>query len=193
MWWTLELALGRLRGSSRALQPQLRAARGQRDRSCPIGQSRKTSGGKLRLVQSHGGHLQAQPAQPARARAREPHVYLEDSWVLGVFETADELRFVVEAVLTEQHPEWHTPKPSEQYAYKLIALVFRRPREVVWVERMSGLPAMDASGELDYGNIDAFTWDGLVFDLSGDWGHVRVKGVTPVVVDAGDGQPDRVE
>jgi len=121
------------------------------------------------------------------------HVYLEDSWVLGVFETADELRFVVEAVLTEQHPEWHTPKPSEQYAYKRIALVFRRPREVVWVERMSGLPAMDASDELDYGNIDAFTWDGLVFDLSGDWGHVRVKGVTPVVVDAADGQRDRVE
>lgn len=114
------------------------------------------------------------------------HLYLEDSWVLGVFEEPDELRFDVEAVLTEQHPDWHPPKPGEQYAYKRLALVFRRPREVVWLERMTGRPAVDATGEVDYGAFDVFTWDGSQFDLEGDWGYVRVEGDPPLVVYAHD-------
>lgn len=114
------------------------------------------------------------------------HLYLEDSWVLGVFEEPDELRFDVEAVLTEQHPDWHPPKPGEQYAYRRLALTFRRPRDVVWLERMTGRPAVDATGEEDYGNIDVFTWEGSRFDLQGDWGHVVVNGDPPVVVYAAD-------
>lgn len=115
------------------------------------------------------------------------HLYLEDSWVLGVFEAPDELRFDVEAVLTEQHPDWQPSKAGEQYTYKRLALIFSRPREVIWLERMSGPPAVDATGEMDYGNIDVFTWDGSRFELEGDWGRVRVEGDPPLVVYA----PDR--
>jgi len=111
------------------------------------------------------------------------HLYLEDSWVLGVHESADELRFDVEAVLTEDHPNWHPRKVDEAYAYKRLAVVFLRPREVTWLERMTGPPAVDASGEIDYGNIDVFRWDGDLFDLQGDWGHVRVVGDRPVIAD----------
>jgi hypothetical protein len=110
------------------------------------------------------------------------HLYLEDSWVLAVGERANELRFDLEAVLTEDHPDWHPPKPDEVYAYKRLAVVFLKPREVTWVKRMTGPPAVDASGEVDYGNIDVFMWDGDLFDLQGDWGHVRVVSDPPVVV-----------
>ena len=111
------------------------------------------------------------------------HLYLEDSWVLRVNDTPGELRFDMEAVLTEDHPQWHPPKPGEQYAYKRVALVFAKPRRVQWAERMHGPPAVDASGEVDYGNIDVFTWDGTRFELQGDWGKVSVDGDPPLVID----------
>jgi hypothetical protein len=103
------------------------------------------------------------------------HLYLEDSWVLGVHESDDELRFDVEAVLTESHPDWHPPKDREVYAYKRLALVFARPRQVTWLRRMSGPPAVDASGEVDYGNIDLFEWENDTYELEGEWGRVRVR------------------
>jgi hypothetical protein len=112
------------------------------------------------------------------------HLYLEDSWVLGVEESPDELRFDVEAVMTEDHPEWHPRRPNEQYAYKRLAVVFHKPRHVTWVARMTWAPAVDASGEVDYGNIDVFTWEGSLFDLQGDWGHVLVEGDPPVVLNS---------
>ena len=111
------------------------------------------------------------------------HLYLEDSWVLGVHESGDELRFDIEVVLTENHPDWLPPKLGELYAYKRVALVFRKPREVTWLERMTGPPAVDASGEIDYGHIDVFRWAGSTFDLQGEWGRVRVHGDPPVVID----------
>jgi hypothetical protein len=113
------------------------------------------------------------------------HLYLEDSWVLAVEETAHELRFVVEAVLTETHAHWRPPRPGEQYCYHRVELVFSRPRSVEWLKRMEGPPAVDASGEVDFGNIDAFRWDASVFELEGDWGAVRVDGEPPSVRDRG--------
>ena len=113
------------------------------------------------------------------------HLYLEDSWVLAVEHRPAELRFDIEAVLMESHPEWAPPKRDEQYSYCRAAIVFRNPRAVKWVQRMEGPPAVDASGEVDYGNIDVFEWDGSSFELQGDWGHVRIEGDAPVVVQTG--------
>lgn len=42
------------------------------------------------------------------------HIYLEDSWVLGVSETDSSLTFDLEAVLTEHHPDWQPPRAGEQ-------------------------------------------------------------------------------
>ena len=110
------------------------------------------------------------------------HLYLEDSWVLGIEESPDELRFDLEAVLTEDHPRWSTPKPDEQYAYLPIALVFRRPRTIEF-ERSRCPPAVDATGEIDYGHIDSFQWEGCRFELEGDWGSVRIEGDPPAVIE----------
>jgi hypothetical protein len=111
------------------------------------------------------------------------HLYLEDSWVLGVNESATSLSFDLDAVITEQHPGWHPPKPGEQYAYRRVALTFPALRSVEWLRR-GGRPATDASGETDWGNIDSFmVGDGGVYELEGDWGHVRVASDQPEVHD----------
>ncbi len=109
------------------------------------------------------------------------NIYLEDSFVLAIHESRDELRFDLEAVLTENRPQWKPPKPDEQYAYLRIGLVFEQPRRIEWI-RKTMRPSTDATGELDYGNIDSLTWDGTVYELAGDWGQVRVESGPPTVV-----------
>ena len=37
-----------------------------------------------------------------------------------------------------------------------------------------GRPAVDASGELDYGSIDTFAHDGDLYTLAGDFGRIEV-------------------
>jgi len=77
------------------------------------------------------------------------HLYLEDSWVLGVYESDGVLNFDLEAVLTEQHPYWEPPKPGEMYCYGRVALTFPGVRSIEWISR-GGRPATDASGERDW-------------------------------------------
>jgi hypothetical protein len=111
-------------------------------------------------------------------------IYLEDSYVLAIHERPEELRFDLDAVLTETHPRWTKPQADEQYAYLRMSLVFARPRRVEWV-RKSVREFRDATGEIDYGNIDSLRWDGTAYELAGDWGHVRVESDAPTVVEAG--------
>jgi hypothetical protein len=108
------------------------------------------------------------------------HLYLEDSWVLGVYESDKSITFDLDAVLTEQHPDWHPPQPGEQYAYSRLALVFPGIRRIEWLDR-GGPPAVDASGEHDWGNIDSFLLDNGVYELEGGWGHVRLESEAPQV------------
>ena len=110
------------------------------------------------------------------------HVYLEDSWVLGVFESAASLSFDLEAVLTEQHPQWEPRKPGEQYTYRRLWLTFPNVRRVEWLDR-GGPPAVYATGERDWGIIDTFAADADTYELTGDWGHVRVESDPPQVQD----------
>ena len=109
-------------------------------------------------------------------------LYLEDSYVLGVREGTTDVRFELEAVLTEDHPKWSPPKPGEQYAYLRVDLVFPNPRRVEWIERAMR-PITDASGEIDYGNIDSFEWQTDFYELLGEWGHVRIESDAPVLVE----------
>lgn len=109
-------------------------------------------------------------------------LYLEDSHVLGVREAPCEVRFELEAVLTEHHLKWSPPKPGEQYAYLRVDLVFPNPRRIEWLEKAMR-PITGPSGEVDYGNIDTFEWQTRFYDLQGEWGHVRIESDAPVVVE----------
>jgi hypothetical protein len=105
-------------------------------------------------------------------------VFLEDSYVLGISETSDQLVFRLDAVLTPDHPAYQPPRPGEQYCYAEGSLVFPDVTRVVWFKRGSS-HYTDASGEEDLGNIDILTEDGNGFVAEGDWGAVRISGAQP--------------
>ena len=111
--------------------------------------------------------------------------YFEDSFVLDIWQEPDALRFYVEAVLTPEHPRFGPPKPGEQHCYRRVTVVFPRPTEVHW-RRLHFRPAVDAAGELDWGNIDRFEFsENGWYELEGDWGEVCLRSDPPLVVDSG--------
>jgi hypothetical protein len=101
-------------------------------------------------------------------------VYLEDSHVLGLAEEPGSISFEMDFVLTEGHPFYAEPKPAEQYCYQRGWLVFAGLGRVAWAER-TFRPITDATGAIDYGNIDAFSVDGRLHRLEGEWGQLEVE------------------
>lgn len=100
-------------------------------------------------------------------------IYLEDSFVLGICESPNEISFTVEAVLTESHPLYTPPESDEQYCYKKGKIIFQGLKCVKWINRKEA-PFSDASGEEDYGNIDVFELSNDKYVLAGDWGGLEV-------------------
>lgn len=100
-------------------------------------------------------------------------IYFEDSFVLGIYESSNEISFIVEAVLTENHPLYTTPESDEQYCYKKGKIAFQGLKRVKWISR-NETPFKDVSGEEDYGNIDVFQLSNDQYFLSGDWGELEV-------------------
>lgn len=101
------------------------------------------------------------------------HVYLEDSWVLALWPSENMLTFDLEAVLTQEHPQYQGPASGEQYDYRRARLTLHGRVSCA----LSGAPpATDATGTADLGNIDSWTMDDAgVSLLTGDWGEVRVS------------------
>ena len=60
-------------------------------------------------------------------------------------------------------------------------LLFARPRRVDWLERKMQ-PIIGPNGEMDYGNIDGFTWQTAYFELMGERGHVRIESDPPEII-----------
>ena len=104
-------------------------------------------------------------------------VYLEDSWVLGVAAEPGVIRFDIDFVLTERHPSYGPPKPDEQYCYRRGSLVFEGVTDVNWTEQ-GAPPARDSTGEIDYGNIDAMTFENDGYELRGLWGKMTLSATT---------------
>lgn len=109
------------------------------------------------------------------------NIYLEDSFVLGIEESEDELFFIVEMVLTEAHPLYTPPNASEQYCYKTGKIGFQELKSVEWLNRNTK-PITDAEGSEDYGNIDSFTISPEGYYLEGYWGEVKINSSPPKVV-----------
>lgn len=105
-------------------------------------------------------------------------VYLEDSYVLNIDENPQALTFRVEFVLTESHPNYHTPRAGEQYCYATGSLTFEHPDKIEWLEH-SQQAYTDASGEEDLGNIDYLVSSDGQWRAGGDWGEVVVHTPQP--------------
>jgi len=107
------------------------------------------------------------------------HLYLEDSYVLGIRIGGHSLEFELEAVLCEAHELYHPPDANTQYCYRTGILHFPGLIALKWKE-IRFLRSIDADGQIDFGNIDSF-WeedDGSYY-LVGDWGEVDVKSGVP--------------
>ncbi len=109
------------------------------------------------------------------------HVYLPDSWVLSVRTDADLVRFLIDAVLEYEHPMFYwPPHAGEQYPYAILR--WQMSGEVHWNEGPNlDKPAIDATGEIDFGNIDAWWSEGKLTFLEGDWGSVRIRDAVHMV------------
>lgn len=108
-------------------------------------------------------------------------IYLEDSFVLGIEESENQVSFTVEMVLTEEHPMYSPPHNGEQYCYKKGKIIFQELKAVKWLNR-NMQPFTDANNSEDYGNIDSFQSSSEGYHLSGDWGEVIINSSPPKVV-----------
>lgn len=106
------------------------------------------------------------------------HVYLEDSYVLDIQTNRSSVEFSLSVVLTDQHPLYKSPLPGEQYCYRNGLLSFPNVGRVKWIEK-SMMPSTDATGEVDYGNIDEFFRTDGHYYLSGDWGRLEIESSPP--------------
>jgi hypothetical protein len=105
-----------------------------------------------------------------------PHlsnVLLEESYVLDIEIHPGFIKFKMEFVLTSDHPEYTEPPPTERYCYRRGLLSFDGVIRCLWSDQ-GAPPATDATGETDYGNIDAFRVDGSFYSLEGDRGSMDV-------------------
>lgn len=108
------------------------------------------------------------------------HVHLENSFVLDIQASPGRLRLDVEVVLAPGHPDHRPPAPDELNCYARATIDFPNLRTLTWTGQGTP-PAVDASGETDYGGIDTFFWDGTSFHLEGDWGVIDLVSAPPVI------------
>jgi hypothetical protein len=106
------------------------------------------------------------------------HVVLEDSWVQNIAVEPTQLTFVLDLVLTPTHPDYRPPQRDQAGCYRRGTLVLESDA-AVFLRRSSLPPAVDVSGQLDYGQIDTFCpASGLgsgVWELTGSWGEATVR------------------
>ena len=102
---------------------------------------------------------------------------LNDSFVLSWEQVSDQLSFELEVSVWPESDYYTSPNKGEYTCYRKGRLQF------VDVESSSGLkpiesvrPAIDQDGSVDYGNIDSLQKTELGYELSGDFGTVKIVG-----------------
>ena len=101
-------------------------------------------------------------------------VYLEDSWVLDVAIGRGTVSVSLDVVLCEDHHEYATPPGHERYCYRRGVLRFSDVTEVRW-QMPTGPPAIDATGETDYGGVDEYLFEKTTHSLAGSFGELVVN------------------
>lgn len=107
-------------------------------------------------------------------------LYLEGSWVLSIRAIPTKLEMMLDFALREGHANYVSPSSGEQYCYKRGTLVFTPIRELHWVDQ-GRQPAVDASGEMDYGSLDVVEFNATAWHLDGDFGTISVLSPPPTV------------
>ena len=100
-------------------------------------------------------------------------IYLEDSYVLDIKLSFDNFEILLDAVLHETHPLYTMPLPDEQYCYRQARVIFSGYRKIVYQKDII-IPDVDASGKVDYGNIDTFVMQNDQNILTGCFGNIEI-------------------
>ncbi|MBO0898428.1 hypothetical protein J1G42_00425 [Cellulomonas sp. zg-ZUI222] len=108
-------------------------------------------------------------------------LYLEDSWILDVVARPGIVELTADFVLLESHPLYRTPAAGEQYCYQRGTLRFAGVRSLSWEHQSEVCPAVDATGERDYGSIDTLDRSADTFTLIGDFGRMVIDAPEPSV------------
>jgi len=98
---------------------------------------------------------------------------LEESYVLGIIALPGEVTFKLDLVLTADHPDYGPPAAGDQFCFRSALMTFKGVSRLLWSSSGSH-PAVDASGEEDYGHVDSFEWDEVGHVLEGDWGRIEI-------------------
>jgi hypothetical protein len=112
---------------------------------------------------------------PYHEDAKFKDYYFEDSFVLAMRRTEEAFVFELDVVLCETHPEYKGVRPDEFYAFSLAELQFR-DYTILEEDMLSEPHITDASGQRDFGNIDAFTRIAPdTYRIEGEWGHLVIR------------------
>lgn len=104
---------------------------------------------------------------------------LNDSFVLGWQLEDDRLVFDLEVSVWPASKYYVAPKDGEYTCYRKAALIFEGVESIQGLVSMSEAPSStDASGETDYGNIDALIVRTGGISIVGDFGTVEIAGGT---------------
>lgn len=102
---------------------------------------------------------------------------LNDSFVLDWSHESDRLSFELEVSIWPESAYYVEPKAGEYTCYRKATLVFKNVKAVTGLKAKDAvIISTDASGSVDYGNIDSFIVLKDGFELEGDIGCIRVSG-----------------
>lgn len=104
------------------------------------------------------------------------HVDLSESYVLRWLSDGRAVVFDLDIALFPEHPRYSSPLPEEWTCYRAGQLIFNDCTSVIGLKEMTSVtPAVDASGEVDYGHIDTFEIvNQSSYALAGEFGHVLI-------------------
>jgi hypothetical protein len=108
---------------------------------------------------------------------------LTESFISSWEQNNKTLRFEVDFVLTPDHPMFRPALPDEWACFRRGAVTFPNVRAITGLKSMSEVrPAIDATGERDYGHFDTFVERAPgAFEVAGDFGTFLVESEPPIV------------
>jgi hypothetical protein len=109
---------------------------------------------------------------------------LTNSYVLSWNQSQNAVRFIMDFVLTQDHPLYTLPQDDEWACFRSGELVFSGATRITGLYSMDDVkPAIGATGEKDYGCIDSLVEIGAgQYEVEGEFGTVSIKSEEPRVL-----------
>ncbi|WP_330149770.1 hypothetical protein [Shewanella xiamenensis] len=102
---------------------------------------------------------------------------LNDSFVLDWSYENNRLCFELEASIWAESKYYVEPKLNEYTCYRKATLQFVNTVSVTGLKTKSAvMSSIELDGSIDYGNIDTLQVVDGGFELTGDFGHIKISG-----------------